>query len=213
MVLNSGVGGGAFAIGQSSVPLSAGLEAYFGKGATSNFITAIALTLGLGASLPTQIYGYGRIIFSLSRAGYLPRQISVTGKNKTPYRALILGTGVGLICVMLVDIGSEQVDALILNMAVLAALISYILVMLSYIKLKFSRPELKRPYESPLGIPGAAIGTTLAVFALIACLSVPAYQVGIWGVVTVMVLATLYFFLNRNRLVAQAPEEAAALKK
>jgi ethanolamine permease len=213
LVLNSGVGGGAFAIGQSTVPLSAGLEAYFGKGATSNFITAIALTLGLGASLPTQIYGYGRIIFSLSRAGYLPRRISLTSKNKTPYRALILGTAVGLICVMLVDIGSEQVDVLILNMAVLAALISYILVMLSYIKLKFNRAELTRPYESPLGIPGAAVGTTLAIFALIACLYVPAYQIGIWGVATVMVLATLYFFASRNKLVAQAPEEAAALKK
>ncbi len=213
LVLNSGVGGGTFAIGQSNVPLSAGLEAYFGKGATSNFITAIALTLGLGASLPTQIYGYGRIIFALSRAGYLPRQISVTSKSKTPYRALILGTSVGLICVMLVDIGSNQVDALILNMAVFAALISYILVMLSYIKLKFSRPDLPRAYESPLGITGAVIATSLAIFALIACLSIPAYQVGIWGVATVMILATLYFLSRKNRLVAQAPEEAAALKK
>ncbi|TFI52679.1 amino acid permease [Mastigocladus laminosus UU774] len=213
LILNSGVGGGAFAIGQSNVPLSEGLEAYFGKGATSNFITAIALTLGLGASLPTQIYGYGRIIFSLSRAGYLPRQISVTSKNKTPYRALFLGTAVGLICVMLVDIGSNQVDALILNMAVLAALISYILVMLSYIKLKFSRPDLPRPYKSPLGITGATIGTILAIFALLACLSVPAYQLGIWGVVIVLFLATLYFLSRKNRLVVQAPEEAAALKK
>ncbi|MCP6761598.1 MAG: amino acid permease [Fischerella sp. CENA71] len=213
LVLNSGVGGGAFAIGQSNVPLSAGLEAYFGKGATSNFITAIALTLGLGASLPTQIYGYGRIIFSLSRAGYLPRQISVTSKNNTPYRALLLGTAVGLICVMLVDVGSNRVDALILNMAVLTALISYILVMLSYIKLKFSRPDLPRAYESPLGIAGATIGTILAIFALIACLFVPAYQAGIWGVVIVMVLATLYFLSRKNRLVVQAPEEATALKK
>ncbi|WP_315790835.1 amino acid permease [Fischerella sp. JS2] len=212
LVLNSGIGDGAVAIGQSSVPLSEGLEAYFGKGATNNTITAIALSLGLGVSLLTLIYSYGRILFALSRTGYIPRWISVT-KNNTPYRALILGTVIGFVCVILVDAGSDAVDAVILNMSVLAALISYILVMLSYIKLKFSRAELKRPYESPLGIPGALIGTTLAIFALIACLSVPTYQVGIWGVITVIILATLYFFFSRNRLVAQAPEEAAALKK
>lgn len=158
LVLNSGVAGGAAAIGQSNVPLGDGLEAYFGKGSTSSVVAAIALTLGLGASLPTQIYGYGRILFSLSRAGYIPRWISVTSKNHTPYRALLLGTLVGLICVMLVDAGSDAVDAVILNMSVFGAVLSYILAMLSYIKLKLTRPDLPRPYESPFGIWGQLLG-------------------------------------------------------
>ncbi|MCA1992323.1 MAG: amino acid permease [Coleofasciculus sp. S288] len=211
LVLNSGVGGGAVAIGRSSVPLGDGLAAYFGKESTSHILTAIALTLGLGASLPTQIYGYGRIVFSLSRAGYLPRWISVTSKRNTPYRALILCTAVGLICLTLVNAGSDAVDAVILNMAVFGALISYILVMFSYIKLKFSRPDLPRPYESPLGMWGAALGAILAIFALVACFSIPEYRGGIWGIAAVLVVATLYFFFSGNRLVAQAPEEAAAL--
>jgi ethanolamine permease len=84
--------------------------------------------------------------------------------------------------------------------------------MLSYIKLKFSRPDLPRPYESPWGIQGAAVGVTLAIFALVACLSVPDYRPGIWGVGIVLLVATFYYFLySRNRLIAQAPEEAAAL--
>jgi len=213
LVLNSGVGGGAAAIGQSDVPLRDGLEAYFGKGSTSILLTALALAFGLGASLPTQIYGYGRILFSLSRAGYLPRWISVTSKNNTPYRALILGTFLGLICVILIDQGKGiQVDAVILNMAVFGAVISYILVMFSYIKLKLSHPDLPRPYESPLGIKGAGVGAALAIFALVACCSVPAYRPGIWGILIVLVLASIYFFFqSRNHLVAQAPEEAAAL--
>ncbi len=213
LVLNSGIGGGAAAIGRSEVPLGDGLEAYFGKGSTSILVTALALTLGLGASLPTQVYGYGRILFSLSRAGYLPRWMSVTSKNNTPYRALILGTFFGLICVMLIDQGKGiEVDAVILNMAVFGAVISYILVLLSYIKLKLSRPDLLRPYKSPLGITGAVVGATLAIFALVACCSVPAYRPGIWGIIIVLVMASFYFFFyGRHQLVAQAPEEAAAL--
>lgn len=214
LVLNSGLGGGAAAIGQSEVPLGYGLEAYFGKGVTSSLVTAIALTLGLAASLPTQIYGYGRIVFALSRAGYIPRWLSVTSKNHTPYRALILCSVIGLICVVLVDTGKAYaVDAVILNMSVFGAVISYILVMLSYIKLKLNRPDLFRPYESPLGIQGATLGATLAIFALIACLAVPAYRSGILGVAIVLIIATIYFFFySKNQLVAQAPEEAAALR-
>jgi len=211
LVLNSGIGGGATIIGQSNVPLEKGFEAYFGAGATSHIITALALTLGLAASLPTQIYGFGRIIFSLSRAGYIPRWLSVTSKNHTPYRALIIGTIIGLLCVKLVDAGSDAVDAVILNMAVFGAVISYILVMLSYIKLQYSYPDLQRPYQSPWGIYGAYIGAGLAIFALIACLSVPAYRAGIWGVAIILALASVYFVFSKKRLVAQAPEEAAAL--
>jgi ethanolamine permease len=212
LVLNSGVGGGAQVIGQSKVPLGEGLEAYFGQGSISILVTAIALTLGLAASLPTQIYAYGRILFALSRAGYLPDWISITGKNYTPYRALLLGAVVGLVCVILIDQGNDSVDAVLLNMAVFGALISYILAMLSYIKLKFSRPDLPRPYESPLGNIGAAIGAILAIFAFVACFLVPEYQPGILGIGIVLIVATVYYFIfSRNRLVAQAPEEATAL--
>ncbi len=215
LVLNSGVGGGAAAIGKSSVPLAEGLEAYFGKGSTSELLTTLSLTLALGASLSSIVYGCGRILFSLSRAGYLPRWISITSKNNIPVRALILCTIVGLICVVLVDQGkSVAVDAVILNMTVFAAVISYILVMLSYIKLKLARPDLPRPYKSPLGIQGASLGTALAIFALIACFYTPEYQPGVWGTAIVLVLSMFYyFFYSRRRLVAQAPEEAAALNK
>jgi ethanolamine permease len=214
LVLNSAVGGGAAAIGQSSVPLGDGLEAYFGKGFVVTMTTVIALTCGLGASLPTQIYAYGRILFALSRAGYIPRSLSVTNNNAVPANALILGTVIGFICVVLMSLGggTGAVDAALLNMAVFGAVISYIMVMFSYIKLKIDRPDLTRPYQSPLGIGGAAVGSVLAIVALGACISVPGYRAGVWGIAIALVVATIYFFtIGKNRLVAQAPEEAAAL--
>ncbi len=211
LVLNSGVGGGAAAIGQSSTPLGDGLQSYFGKGPATTLATAIMMSCGLIASFHLTIYAYGRTFFSLSRAGYIPRWISVTSRNYTPYRSLILGTVIGLICAIALNVLGDAVKDVMLNMSVFAALIIYILVLGSYIKLKTSYP-VPRPYESPLGVWGAAIGAVLAIFSLAACLSVPAYQSGAWGVFISLIVAALYFlFYSRNRLVAQAPEERAAL--
>ncbi|GAB4239096.1 MAG: amino acid permease [Elainellaceae cyanobacterium] len=213
LILNSGVTGGAIAVGLADAPLALGLEAYFGGGSTSTVVTTIALACGLLASFHTIVYAYGRILFALSRAGYLPRWISVTGKTHTPYRALVLGAIAGLICAVIINASSsEAVGAVLLNMAVFGAVISYVLVMLSYIKLKLSYPDLPRPYQSPLGIWGAAIGAALAILALLACFSVPSYRPGIWGISIFLAVAVLYFlFHSKNHLVAQAPEEHIAL--
>ena len=97
LVLNSGVASGADGIGKSGAPLADGLQAVFGAGIFTNALIVIAIS-GLIASFHTIIYGYGRVLFSLSRAGYLPRWLSLTGKYHTPALALIVGGVIGLAC-------------------------------------------------------------------------------------------------------------------
>jgi len=213
LVLNSGVNGGAAVIGESGAPLNDGFIAIFGEGATTVLLTLIALT-GLVASFHTIIYAYGRVFFALSRAGYLPRWISLTSHRfRTPHIGLILGGVSGFVVAVILDrFGAGIVGAALLNMAVFGAVISYTAVMLSYIKLKRDRPDLPRPYKSPLGVPGAAVGAVLAVIALLSCFANPDYRPGVYGVAVFLVANILYFALfSRNRLVAQAPEEEVAL--
>ena len=97
-------------------------------------------------------------------------------------------------------------------MAVFGAVISYALVMFSYIRLRITRPELERPYRSPLGIPGAAVGALLSIAALGATIYREDFRPGIYGVAAFLVLGMVYYLLySRHRLVAQAPEEEVAL--
>ena len=108
MVLNTGVGGGAHAIGESDAPLGDGFEAVFGINAASRVFIVIALT-GLVASFHTIIYAYGRVLFALSRAGYIPRRLSVTGRYQTPTMALVVGAVVGLMCAVVLQLtGADQ---------------------------------------------------------------------------------------------------------
>jgi ethanolamine permease len=213
LVLNAGVGGGSAAIGGSSAPLADGFVAVFGAGATTTVLTLVALT-GLIASFHTIIYAYGRVLFALSRAGYYPRWLSITGKTThTPHYALIVGAAIGLIAALAIDLlGTGIVGAALLNMAVFGAVISYAAVMFSYIKLKIDRPQLERPYKSPLGSAGAWIGAILALFSLAATFAVEDYRPGVYGVAAFLIIAVIYFGLySSKRLVAQAPEEEVAL--
>jgi len=165
--------------------------------------------VGMVASFHTIIYAYGRVLFALSRAGYFPRFISVTSRFHTPHRALILGGILGLGSAVLIDqLGSGLVGAALLNMAVFASVMSYILVLISFIVLRAQKPQLPRPYKSPLGLPGAWLGLILAVVALSSAFSLQELRPGLWGVLIVLGLGLVYFFFySRHRLVANAPEE------
>jgi len=106
----------------------------------------------------------------------------------------------------------SYVGAALLNMAVFGAVISYACVMASYIKLRLTRPDLERPYRSPLGIPGAAVGLVLSLVALIATVSDASFLPAVVGVIIFLVTGLIYFLCySRHHLVAQAPEEEVAL--
>jgi ethanolamine permease len=213
LVLNSGVSGGAVEIGSAGAPLDLGFKAIFGEGLGQQVLTLVALT-GLIASFHSIIYAYGRVLFAASRSGYIPRWISVTSARRTPHRALILGGVIGFALAVILQAagGDSPVGAALLTMAVFGAGFSYALVMYTYVVLAKRRPDLERPYKSPLGVPGAWVGTVLAVIALAATLAIPGNRPGVVGTaIFVAAMFAYYWFYSRHRLVAQSPEEEHAL--
>ena len=148
------------------------------------------------------------------RAGYFPRFWSLTLSGRhTPHVALIGGAILGLIVALLIErFGTGILGAALLNMAVFGAVISYALMMLSYILIKRRMPKLKRPYVSPGGTLFAWIALILAAMAAISTLANPDYRPGVYGVAVFYILGILYFALRgRHQLVAEAPEEEFAL--
>ncbi|NMV42790.1 amino acid permease, partial [Vibrio parahaemolyticus] len=122
---------------------------------TGNSTVAMAVNLlglaGLIASFFSIIYGYSRLVFALSRAGYLPQTLSLTSDKKVPSRALLVPGVFGF----LVSLTGE--GDLILAMAVVGATVSYALMSLSHILLRIKQPELARPYKTPGGIITSSI--------------------------------------------------------
>jgi ethanolamine permease len=222
LFINSGVDGGASTIGASGTPLFDGFKGVFGEGFAAEILALFGL-IGLVASFFTIIYAYGRNTFSLSRAGYFPKFLSVThGERKTPHVALVTGAVVGYAVVLVVWLffrnaaegtAGAQVVAAVLNMAVFAAVISYALQCLSFIMLRQRLPNIDRPYRSKWGVPGAAIAGVIALVALVSIFLNEDYRPGVYGVAIYYILGLLYFAIaGRNRLVL-SPEEEFALTR
>ncbi|NNH78959.1 ethanolamine permease [Acinetobacter sp. ANC 5380] len=202
LVLGTGAAG-ADTLKNSGAPLVDALKAVYGENTwLAGFVNFVGLA-GLIASFFSIIYAYSRQVFALSRAGYLPKKLSLTNNNHAPHWAIIIP---GIIGFMLSLTGEG--DLLIL-MAVFGATISYVLMMMAYIKLKISKPDMPRPYKAPGGIITASIALVLAAIAVVAGFVV---DPKVWLMAAAIYAAFIaYFFLySRNQLVAGTPEEEFA---
>ncbi|MGE0213027.1 MAG: amino acid permease [Parvibaculaceae bacterium] len=209
------IGVGTFKLSTSGEPLLDGFRAIFGD--TQAKVLAFIAIVGLIASFHTIIFAQGRQIFSLSRAGYFPPFLSIThDKWKTPHVAMIAGAIVGLGLMILIFLlrgagaGSAVIGGTLLNMAVAGAMTSYILQAVSFILLRVNKPNIERPYRSPLGIPGAVATIVIGLVTLAYQLADPVYRAGVYGVLIWFAVAILYFaFIGRHKLILSPEEEFA----
>ncbi len=215
--LNPSVTPGAFKLAVSGEPLLDGFRATFGEGLAK--LLALVACVGLIASFHAILFAKGRQIYSLSRAGYLPRFLSIThARHKTPYVALVAGSALALAIMfalwfgMGAEKGAAAIQGMLLNMAVAGAMLSYLLQAVSFIVLRHRLPGLERPYRSPLGIAGAVATLVVAIVTLVFQLLDPVFAAGIFWVAVWFALGVIWFALvGQNRLV-MAPEEAFAIE-
>jgi ethanolamine permease len=211
LFLSAGIAPGAAEVGASAEPLFLGFQTIFGSGTAASLLALVAVT-GLVASFHTIIYAYGRNIYSLSRAGYFPHWMSVThGTRRTPYVALLFGAVIGYVLAwILYQYGGGSVGAALLTMAVFGAVISYFMQMVSFVLLRRNRPNIQRPYRSPLGTAGAIVAAVIAAVSLISLFFNADYRPGVVGVAIWFLAAIAYFaIVGRHRLVLSPEEEFA----
>ncbi|MDK2986819.1 MAG: ethanolamine permease, partial [Clostridia bacterium] len=193
--------GGAAAMGTSDSPLPEALATVLNQGHWVIKGLAFIGLAGLIASFNGIIFGSGRAIFSLSRAGYLPRWLSVTHPRfHTPYVAILVG---GIIGTVFAIVGNGDI---LIQIAVFGAVISYIMMMLSAIVLRKTEPKMHRPFKVP-GYPITPYAALiLAIIALFAGFFY-APSVILWTALAYAIFVVYFAVYSRHRLVAKAPEE------
>ena len=194
--------GGAAAMGASAVPLVDALNASGSEGLAT--VVNILGLAGLVASFFSIIYGYSRLVFALSRAGYLSRSLSITTNRKVPARALIVPAVFGF----LVSLSGE--GDLILAMAVVGATVSYALMALSHILLRVKQPDLPRPYKTPGGVITSSIALVLSLIALTGVYAFDP-RAFLYTMMLFIVGGVYYFGYSSKHLVAKSADEEFAM--
>ena len=212
LFLSAGIAPGSAELAGSAEPLFDGLKTIFGDGTAASLLALVAVT-GLVASFHTIIFAYGRNIYSLSRAGYFPHPLSVThGSRQTPHVALLTGAVIGYALALILQYsGSDSVGAALLTMAVFGAVISYIMQMASFVLLRRNKPNIERPYRSPLGEAGAIVAGVIAAVSLVSLFFNADYRPGVVGTAIWFALAILYFAVAGRHKLILSPEEEFAM--
>ncbi|MCL9780250.1 ethanolamine permease [Vibrio sp. S4M6] len=193
---------GAQLIGSSAVPLVDALKTT-GHSHVAILVNILGLA-GLIASFFSTIFGYSRLTFALSRAGYLPAKLSLTSKRKVPVRALVFPAIIGFLISL-----SGQGD-LILAMAVVGATVSYALMSASHIVLRIKQPNLPRPYKTPGGIVTSGLALLLSLVALTGVFAYNEHAF-LYTMALLLVGVGYYFLTGKHKRVAKSAEEEFAL--
>ncbi|RYF34507.1 MAG: ethanolamine permease [Comamonadaceae bacterium] len=164
---------------------------------------------GLIASFHGIIMGYSRQIFALARAGYLPKYFAgLSPRFNTPHRALLAGGVIGVIAIFSdqwISFGGQTLTANIVTMAVLGAIVMYLISMAALFKLRRSEPKLERTYRAPFYPVFPAIALGLGVV----CLGAMVWFNFMLTVLFVVLMAAAYgyFLLTGAQRQAAAPDE------
>jgi ethanolamine permease len=201
LVFTPGAGGSAAMAESGNPPVDALSVAGASDGLTR--VVNYAGLFGLVASFFSIIYAYSRQTFALSRAGYLPRALSVTNGRKAPVLALLVPGAIGFV------LSLTGQGAMLLNMAVFGATVSYVLMMVSHIVLRRREPDLPRPYRTPGGVATTGVALVLAAAAVVATFLVDV-TAALWTLGAYALFLAYFALYSRHHLVASAPEEEFA---
>ena len=217
LFLNTGING-AEELRLAGEPLLDGFRLIVGDQLAA-LLGLIAL-IGLLASLQGIMFAYARNMFSLSRAGYYPRGLSVTNGKNVPFVALVVGAVIGFAALLSIEVltavdaeGAGAVaGAIVLNIAVWGAMLAYMMQAVSFLILRRKLPKLKRPYVSPWGVPGAWAAAIIAGISFVGYLINPAFQTAIAGIAVIYLIMLIIFAVYGRHNLVLAPEEEYAVK-
>ena len=99
--------------------------------------------------------------------------------------------------------------AMLLNMAVFGAALSYVLMMVSHIVLRRREPDMPRPYRTPGGIITTGFALVIAVLAVIATFLVDS-TAALWCLGVFAAFMVYFGVYSRHHLVANSPDEEFA---
>jgi basic amino acid/polyamine antiporter, APA family len=124
-------------------------------------IISVGAIAGITSVLLVLIMGQPRILFAMSRDGLLPPLLSrVHPRHKTPHVTTWLTGGIVAVAAAVTPINVSS------ELCSIGTLFAYIIVAAGVIVLRYTRPDLPRPFKAPLSPVLPAIGIVLCGYLM-----------------------------------------------
>lgn len=138
-------------------PLVGIVEAHEGK-MPGFIVDVLRVTIGLTATgillaaATTSISGIGRVVYSLGRYQMLPHAFGTFGRRSTLPPAAILGAAVvsGTLVILAASIGHEL--RFLASLYSFGVLITFAVAQAAVVRLRYTDPDLERPYTVPINV-------------------------------------------------------------
>ncbi len=130
------------------------------------FVVKLGAFFGLSSVMLVLLYGQTRIFYTMSRDGLIPQVFAnVHPKFKTPWINTIL---VGILAMGFAGFMGLDNLAYLTNVGTLAA---FAIVCLTVIYLRYARPNISRPFKTPLFPITPLLGALMCIFLLLSLLA------------------------------------------
>jgi len=178
-------------LGASDAPMALAASKVLGSNAfTFISLTAFAATIStvLGLIIVTS-----RMIYGISRDKSLPKFFSLIHKDrKTPWSAIVVVMILSMIFVLFGNI------ALVANITSMGAFITFLVINLSLIHLRYTKPNLKRPFKVPLNIGNYPVIAFIGVFTCLFMIIRFELSLILFGIFVLIVGAIVHEFYIRK---------------
>ncbi len=132
-------------LAESSAPLAFVAEQRLGS--QGHFILSIIALFATASTILITLVAGARIFYGMARDGSLPSKLAlIHHKTKTPWLAVIL--------IFVTAIGFSFIGDIVIvaNIVVFAVVVTFAMINLAVILLRYTRPDLERPYRVPVNV-------------------------------------------------------------
>ena len=179
-------------LAESSAPLAFVAEQRLGN--QGHFILSIIALFATASTILITLVAGARIFYGMARDGSLPTKLAlIHHKTKTPWLAVILIFATAIGFSFIGDI------VIIANIVVFAVVVTFAMINLSVILLRYTRPDLERPYRVPVNVGKFPI---LPLFGLAATIYMGfqfELEIVLAGVGILVAGIVFYFIYNRRK--------------
>lgn len=174
----------------------------------SNIMNLVAITAAL-SSLNSGIYGTARMLYNLSKQGNAPKMFATLSKNSSPKNAIKFSILCIFITIILNYLYPTQVFMLLLSVATIAAIINWLIILITQIKFRKSVNLDKIHYKLPFYPLSSIIAIIFFVIVMVIMTQMESMHLAIEVLPVWLILLSIGYLILHKKHFKREPHEQA----